>query len=79
MASSKCVLPEPDGPKIAVTRVSKETSMFELKARQRYAAAQHHVTPFFPERSSHSEDQTNRKARATVIPSKVKASESLPN
>src|SRR5678815_5142917 len=31
MASSIVVLPEPDGPKIAVTRVSNETSIFSSK------------------------------------------------
>ena len=31
MASSSVVFPEPDGPKIAVTRVSKVTSMFSSK------------------------------------------------
>ena len=78
MASSTVVFPEPDGPKIAVTRVSKETSMFSSKppAVCGSAAACH---AFLSERSSHSDDQTNRKARTTVIPSKVKASESLPN
>src|SRR5688572_12665381 len=31
MASSSVVLPEPDGPKIAVTRASNETSIFSSK------------------------------------------------
>src|SRR5262245_3427706 len=51
----------------------------QLEVRQGDATVELHISSFLPERSSHSEHQTNANANATVMPNKTYASGSLPS